>query len=123
MSLNQIANPEADSAGRTTPPCPHFGPCGGCQLQDLTYPAPSRQNAARLQTLLSDTCLPLPEIELHASPPLAYRNRIRLTLAEVAGQLRAGYMSQLTTSFLPIPQCPIAAPILWRTTEALLALL
>ena len=130
MSLSQIANSEALSADSATPPCPHFGPCGGCQLQDLTYAAQLRQKAARLQTLFSNTDLPLPDLELHASPPLAYRNRIRLTLAEVAGQLRAGYMSQrptdnrqLTTSFLPITQCPIAAPILWRATEALLAFL
>ena len=129
MSLNQIANPEADSAGRTVPPCPHFGPCGGCQLQNLTYSAQLQQKAARLQTLLSNTALPLPEVQLHPSPPLAYRNRIRLTLAGVAGQLRAGYMSQLTTdnrqlttSFLPITKCPIAAPILWRATEAFLTL-
>ncbi len=130
MNLPTIADPgptfPQDAA---IPPCPHFGPCGGCQLQDLTYAAQLQQKAARLQTLLSNTGLPLPELELHASPPLAYRNRIRLTLAEAAAQLRAGYMSQLptdnrqpATSFLPITQCPIAAPILWRATEAFLTL-
>jgi len=130
MSLSQIANPgpklPQDAA---IPPCPHFGPCGGCQLQDLTYAAQLRQKAARLQALLGNTALPLSELKLHSSLPLAYRNRIRLTLAEVAGQLRAGYMSQmttdnrqLTTSFLPIAECPIAAPLLWRATEAFLTL-
>ena len=100
--------------------------------------------------------------------PLAYRNRIRLTLAEVDGQFRAGYMRSLfehgaghstarpgsterndlsdvfledgetmdpvsipigiqsvsipsSISFLPIRECPIAAPILWRATDAFLA--
>jgi 23S rRNA (uracil1939-C5)-methyltransferase len=120
---------------RATPPCPHFGPCGGCQLQHLTYPAQLALKADQLRTLLAAANLALPELQLHPSPPLAYRNRIRVTLAEVAGQLRAGYLtspdpdilqpatrnSQL--AFLPITQCPIAAPILWRATEALIALL
>jgi 23S rRNA (uracil1939-C5)-methyltransferase len=123
---------------RATPPCPHFGPCGGCQLQHLTYPAQLALKAARLKQLLAATNLALPELQLHASPPLAYRNRIRLTLAEHEGQLRAGYLTSnpqpISTetalaptnnqpAFLPINQCPIAAPILWRTTEALITLL
>jgi 23S rRNA (uracil1939-C5)-methyltransferase len=131
----------SDPEPRTSPPpCPHFGPCGGCQLQHLTYPAQLALKAARLRALLDATGLALPELQLHASPPLAYRNRIRLTLAEVAGQLRAGYLTSTAAeasnleprtlnleprtsnfAFLPITQCPIAAPILWRATEAFLA--
>jgi 23S rRNA (uracil1939-C5)-methyltransferase len=76
--------------------------------------------------------LTLPEIHLHPSPPLAYRNRIRLTLAEIDCKLRAGYLSTHSSnleprtsslSFVPITQCPIAAPILWNATEALLGLI
>jgi 23S rRNA (uracil1939-C5)-methyltransferase len=112
---------------RATPPCPHFGPCGGCQLQHLTYSAQLALKAARLHALLEPTRLALPSLQLHPSPPLAYRNRIRLTLAEVAGQLRAGYLTSSNSNeqpvFLPITECPIAAPILWRATEAVLALI
>lgn len=117
------------------PPCPHFGPCGGCQLQHLTYSAQLAHKASRMRELLAATSLALPELQLHPSPPLAYRNRIRLTLAQVDGQLRAGYLTSAPPEsanleprtsnpvFLPITQCPIAAPILWRATEALLALI
>ena len=147
---------------RATPPGPPVGPCGGCQLQHLTYPAQLTLKAAQLRTLLAPTNLPLPELQIHPSPPFAYRNRIRLTLAEVDGQLRAGYIrnpasdtsepsgwpilsqshrdrvgyraeldrspstaSQFSTAniFLPITQCPIAAPILWRTAETFLTLI
>jgi 23S rRNA (uracil1939-C5)-methyltransferase len=75
---------------------------------------------------LEATGLALPTLQLHPSPPLAYRNRIRLTLAEVDGQLHAGYLrgsdsqNDTTPAFLPITECPIAAPILWRAAEALL---
>ena len=53
----------------------------------------------------------LPELQLHSSPPLGYRNRIRLTLAEVSGQLRAGYIStaragDATRSTPPTPGQP-----------------
>ncbi len=112
---------------RATPPCPHFGPCGGCQLQHLTYSAQLADKTAQLRRALDATNLVLPEFQLHPSPPLFYRNRIRLTLAEVAGQLRAGYIrtpdpsNESAPVFLPITQCPIAAPILWRAAEALLA--
>ena len=118
-----------------TPPCPHFGPCGGCQLQHLTYEAQLAQKADRLRTLFS-TChaergaaapaVAIPELKLHPSPPLAYRNRIRLTLADINCNLRAGYIAQpaggypQTAAFLAITQCPIAAPVLWKATEALL---
>jgi 23S rRNA (uracil1939-C5)-methyltransferase len=125
--ISQVApNPPAEEAA--TPPCPHFGPCGGCQLQNLTYAAQLDLKAARLRTLLAPPSLSLPEIQTHPSPPLAYRNRIRLTLAQVDGQLRAGYIrspeSQAETGlvFLSIAQCPIAAPILWHAAEAFLAL-
>ena len=143
--------PTRDNEERTTvPPCPHFGPCGGCQLQNLTYPAQLELKSTRLRTLLDAANLTLPALQLHPSPPLAYRNRIRLTLAEAAGRLRAGYLTRSTSqesgcptsgfsdvgpnanrqptnkqqpAFLPITQCPIAAPILWRTAESLLALI
>jgi 23S rRNA (uracil1939-C5)-methyltransferase len=93
------------------------------------------EKACRLASLLQTADLALPELHLHPSPPLAYRNRIRLTLAEVDGRLCAGYLASAqpepsnrktrasNLAFLPITECPIAAPILWRTTEAFLALI
>ncbi len=124
---------DLDPQDLASPPCPHFGPCGGCQLQHLTYAAQLNLKAERLRALLDG--LALPELQIHASPPLAYRNRIRLTLAEIAGRLRAGYITSpapeplnlearpQNLDFLPIIECPIAAPILWRATESLLALI
>ena len=111
------------------PFCPHFGPCGGCQLQHLTYAAQLRNKASQLGALLDASELSLPELQLHPSPPLAYRNRIRLTLALACDELRAGYLTANQQAndehpvFLPITECPIAAPILWRATESATALI
>ena len=89
-------NPAAIQAqDRATPSCPHFGPCGGCQLQHLTYAAQLRDKSTHLRALLEATDLALPTLQLHPSPPLAYRNRIRLTLAEVGGQGHQGGRCQV----------------------------
>ena len=116
--MGQTAHPAAVPADldRAEPQCPHFGPCGGCQLQHLAYTAQLRHKAAQLRTLLAKHDLlscdsgaeeaaatRLPEIQVHPSPPFAYRNRIRLTLAEVDGQLRAGY---IRSSIDPKAGCP-----------------
>jgi 23S rRNA (uracil1939-C5)-methyltransferase len=129
MTDAAIISATVDEQDRATPPCPHFGPCGGCQLQQLTYGAQVALKTARLRALLAATGLALPELQVLPSPPLGYRNRIRLTLSEVGGQMRAGYLTSDTQDaagksrpdFLPITQCPIAAPILWQAAEALLA--
>jgi 23S rRNA (uracil1939-C5)-methyltransferase len=139
----------SEAQDRATPPCPHFGPCGGCQLQDLTYAAQLARKAEQLRALLVPLNLVLPALQVHPSPPFGYRNCIRLTLGVVDGQLRAGYLgisarpdiqgatSRLglgerarladvgssETAFLPITQCPIAAPILWRAAEDFLAVI
>jgi 23S rRNA (uracil1939-C5)-methyltransferase len=104
------------------PLCPHFGACGGCQLQDVAYPAQLQQKRSRLEeTLRSAGLATLPEIALHSAEPWAYRNRIRLRLQTSDGERRVGYNRTGSAEFLPITTCPIAAPLLWTTAEALLA--
>jgi 23S rRNA (uracil1939-C5)-methyltransferase len=103
-----------------TPLCPHFGACGGCQYQDLAYPEQLRIKRERLTGLLQDAGVAAPAITVHSADTYGYRNRIRLRLERVGGQLRFGYNVRSTTDFLPITVCPIAAPVLWSTAEAIL---
>jgi 23S rRNA (uracil1939-C5)-methyltransferase len=102
------------------PRCPHFGPCGGCQYQDLVYAEQLRLKHARLESLLQQASVEVPAIAVHSAEPWAYRNRIRLRLERVEGKPRFGYNRANSTEFLPITACPISAPILVRTAEALL---
>ena len=104
-----------------TPRCPHFGVCGGCQHQDLAYDEQLKLKRARLAELLRGGGLEIPEIAVHADEPYGYRNRIRLRVGRADGVLRLGYNRAGSNEFLPIVDCPIAAPILWQTAEALLA--
>jgi 23S rRNA (uracil1939-C5)-methyltransferase len=103
------------------PPCPHFGPCGGCQYQDIAYAEQLRIKRARLEELLRQANVEAPSITLHSAKPYAYRNRIRLRLEHLDGHHHFGYNRANTTDFLPITTCPISAPILIQTAQALLA--
>jgi 23S rRNA (uracil1939-C5)-methyltransferase len=133
---------DAALPSRAIPRCPHFGVCGGCTLQDVPYAAQLAAKADRVRSLLSTAIGALPEPLVHASLEYAYRNRIRLTLRRNGGCLRAGYLGRTsidagpyegmaderaktadTTAFVPIAQCPIAAPLLWRAAESILAAL
>lgn len=118
-----IVEPSPD---RITPKCIHFGSCGGCHYQQATYPAQLRIK----QTILADIftaadLTDLPPVETHAADPWHYRNRIRLRVGEVEGELRIGYNRYGATggdSMLPVTMCPIAAPILWQAASTLLGL-
>jgi 23S rRNA (uracil1939-C5)-methyltransferase len=111
----------------TTPRCPHFGTCGGCQYQNLAYPEQLHIKRVHLEDLLQQANIEYPpDITLHSAEPYGYRNRIRLRVERIespgdkASQLHLGYNIRTTTTCLPITTCPIAAPILWSTAESLL---
>ncbi len=110
---------EEPSSGRVEPGCQHFGRCGGCQYQHATYQLQISLKADILSETLERVGLRnRPKIEVHASEPWGYRNRIRL---RVEGG-RVGYNVRQTNEFLPIAECPISAPVLWRTAATLVSL-
>jgi 23S rRNA (uracil1939-C5)-methyltransferase len=119
----------SETTQTATPRCPHFGVCGGCQHQDIAYDEQLSLKHERLTQLLREAGLTtLPNIATHSAEPYEYRNRIRLRIERIesadgiGGTLRFGYNRPTTTDFLPITTCPIAAPILIQTAEALLAI-
>ena len=111
-----------DMLQHTTPRCPHFGRCGGCQHQNISTEAQLALKREALNSLLSNAGIPAPaDIQTHAAEPYGYRNRVRLRLETMNNELRLGYNELGTTTFLPITTCPIAAPALWETAQSLLA--
>ena len=114
------------SPDRVAPACMHFGECGGCHYQHASYPAQLAIKQAILrETFAAAGLTELPEIAVHAGEPWGYRNRIRLRVGEVNGELRVGYNRVGASggdAMLPVTMCSIAAPVLWRAAEAVVAL-
>lgn len=110
----------APSPDRVLPGCAHFGSCGGCQYQHVSYPAQTELKAGILRDLFTAEGLTeLPQIQPHTAEPWGYRNRIRLRISVVAGTVQVGYSRRASNEFLPVTMCPIATPLLWRAAEAL----
>lgn len=101
---------------RVVPPCPHFGPCGGCNYQHATYDAQLRMKQQILRETLERGGVKAPdEIAVLAAEPWQYRNRIRVAF-DAEGN--PGYRGRRSHNVVPIRECPIAAPAL---VEAALA--
>lgn len=107
--LLQILQP---SPSRTSPACPYFGVCGGCQLQHLN---PAAQLAVK-HKFITDTFerigkFPFPDFTLSpASKNWHYRRHIRLKLKKEGNGFVAGYAGYDPGQFIPIDQCPIFLP-------------
>jgi 23S rRNA (uracil1939-C5)-methyltransferase len=95
---------------RTTPPCPAFGRCGGCQWQHVALAEQRRAKGAIVAEQLGRIG-GFHDIEVRptlAADGLAYRSRITL----VAEGHRLGYHRARTHVLEEIAGCPIAAPVL-----------
>lgn len=80
--------------GRVAPPCPHYGTCGGCTLQHLSYDeqlAWKRRIVADALARIGGVDAPLPEVV--ASPERTrYRNRVTFTVLHLGGgRMVAGF--------------------------------
>jgi 23S rRNA (uracil1939-C5)-methyltransferase len=105
---------------RVPPPCPHFGPCGGCHYQHASYDHQLeikkeilRENLRRIAKLELQC-----EIQVHPSPPWNYRNRSRLQV-RTKPRFAAGYFRLSSHELLPVEDCPISSPLINRGIAAL----
>ena len=108
------------SPHRISPPCPHFGRCGGCHYQHAVYEHQLeikkeilRENLRRIARLELEC-----EIEVHPSPPWNYRNRSRLQV-RTSPEFAAGYFKFASHELLPVEECPISSPLINRGIAAL----
>jgi 23S rRNA (uracil1939-C5)-methyltransferase len=110
------------SFARATPLCPYFGACGGCQLQHASYEEQLKLKSAILrETVQRIAKIELPNIEVHGSPPLHYRNRTRMKVqaAEGEAKFQVGYYRLASHQLLPVRECPISSPLINRAVKAL----
>jgi len=98
------------SADRVAPPCPHYGTCGGCDLQHFEASAQlAHKRAVVLETLARAARLEPrivePSIE---SPPFHYRTRARLAVdARERGKPVVGFREGASADVVPIAHCHV----------------
>lgn len=114
----------AASPERRTPPCQHFGVCGGCQLQHLNYPVQVqikaefvRESLRRLGGIQWTN-----PIQTRAAAEWGYRARAEIKIQrDLKGRPKLGYFKAGTHEVCEVHECPILLPAAereWRRLEA-----
>ena len=101
---------ESPSRVRTAAPCPHFGPCGGCIWQHLTYDAQAaakesivRESLAHLGGLRDVEVRPI----VRMAAPWYYRNKMEFSFhPDGLGLHRRGAFDKI----VPIVSCYLESP-------------
>lgn len=110
---------------RIEPRCPHFGVCGGCQLQQLPYDEQLKlkhdwveQSLKRIGKLSHFEVRPV----IGASAQWNYRRVVKLRFQRQEQGIQLGYVNALSNGLVNVRTCPIFQddPSLWETLRALL---
>jgi len=75
---------------KVEPPCPYFGTCGGCALQDVSYEDQLALKRQRLRRVLAGVKDAPPCELIPLDDPWRYRNKLELTFGQVDGHLTLG---------------------------------
>jgi 23S rRNA (uracil1939-C5)-methyltransferase len=102
-----------ESTDRVEPPCPIARRCGGCQLQELSYPAQLRfksekvyNNLLRIGEVEEDVLRRAFEPIVGMEHPLRYRNKAQFPIArDRDGNIIAGFYAGRTHSVIRCEDC------------------
>ncbi|HEX9989010.1 MAG TPA: hypothetical protein VGE45_11110 [Chloroflexia bacterium] len=106
-----VSQVEGPSPLRIAPPCPYFGPCGGCQWQHISYPGQVQFKHDILRSQLTriggiadpDAILKPPT----GSPrDFGYRNSSHFAIDPASRSL--AYFKRESHSLIPVDHCPIS---------------
>lgn len=114
----EIAEILKASADRVTPPCRHFGACGGCALQHWAAEPYRAWKAEQVRIQLSMEGLETEILPTFAAPP-GSRRRVALHARKVKGGAALGFKERRSWNLVPIEECPVTDP---RIVAALPAL-
>ena len=95
---------QTPSSDRAQPRCSHFGICGGCTYQHITYETQIKIKHTQLTDIFKS--LPVPDhFDFYPSEkPYQYRNRLTLQCKNNT----IGYFKRGTQEILNIEECPLA---------------
>jgi 23S rRNA (uracil1939-C5)-methyltransferase len=110
-------------ASRVPPRCPHFGACGGCQLQHLESAAYAAWQRAQVATALARRGLEGCPIQPPQPMPPATRRRARLAFERRGGGLALGFRGRAGHHVVDVEACAIVLPEIEGLLPALRAAL
>ena len=120
--LVELLEPGPD---RREPPCPYFGPCGGCQLQHVTYETQVQAKGGFVRDALERIGrLDIPgEIPIHTAPGSEFGYRIRATahVVHTSRETLFGYFGARSHRVVDIASCPLLVEELdaaWQRARA-----
>lgn len=106
-AIEDILEPSTD---RVTPPCPHFGTCGGCALQHMAAPAEAAWKRAMVIEALGQRGFAAPPVAETISLPAGSRRRAVLGFRRTADGLILGFKARQTHTLLNVTACPVLVP-------------
>ena len=115
-------NNALDPQDRATPPCPHFGECGGCQLQHLTDAAYAAYCEQRIVGALAQHGLATEVRPAHLSPPRT-RRRASLHALRLGGGVAIGFHEAGSKRIVDMRECHVLTPELFALVQPLRQLL
>ena len=108
-TLLKIIEPSPD---RVEPRCPHFGVCGGCNLQHVKYERQLEEKAKMVSFLLKRKNIDIPkDIKVLPARKLhKYRWRSKIAIAFKDGKCTVGFRKYRSKDIVTITTCFIVAP-------------
>lgn len=106
----------APAPERATPPCAHYGECGGCDLQHYGDAPTARFKADLVAEALSRRGIAA-EIRATVTSPAASRRRIVLAIRRTAKGIIVGFNAPESARVVDLAVCPVAMPVLSRLID------
>ena len=110
-----VLEPAAD---RVVPPCPHFGPCGGCTLQHWRDDSYAAWKAGQVADAMRRMGAAAPDLALARTPPAA-RRRMDLAIRRDGPAIRIGLHRRRSRDIVDMHACPVLHPTLFALIQAL----
>ena len=100
----------SESPDRVEPPCPHFGPCGGCTVQHLADAAYRRWTREQVRTALARRGFADPPVAEPLFVGANTRRRAALTAVRTGSGVRLGFHGRASHTVEDIQTCHVLDP-------------
>ena len=120
--IEQVLDP---SPLRVAAPCPHYGVCGGCQLQHISYQGQLVVKKLYVNEALQrigQVFVPVRHVTAEAEP-WHYRNKTQYPVGTTGNGMAIGFFKRGTHDLLDVPVCMLHPEEFDRLREAIRAIL